>query len=66
MALASMAFLARAPTVDICRAAAWFSIHTFTSHYTVAQDSRVEAGVGQVDLQSLFKWTDPTSCFHGL
>ncbi|XP_078518308.1 uncharacterized protein LOC144782952 [Lissotriton helveticus] len=40
---ASMAFLGNIPLEDICRAATWTTIHTFTKHYCVDVHSKQQA-----------------------
>nr|XP_032642405.1 uncharacterized protein LOC116828359 [Chelonoidis abingdonii] len=44
----SAAFLAQVPIQDICRAATWSSVHTFTSHYALVDQSRDDAAFGSV------------------
>lgn len=51
---ATVAFLANTPTQDICQAATWSSVHTFTKHYCVDIQMNKEAQVGQKVLQHIF------------
>ncbi|XP_078500130.1 uncharacterized protein LOC144755257 [Lissotriton helveticus] len=52
---AAIAFLANTPIQDICLAATWASVHTFTKHYCVDIQMNKEAQVGQKVLQHIFK-----------
>ncbi|KAG6939866.1 hypothetical protein G0U57_021849, partial [Chelydra serpentina] len=47
----SAAFVAHVPIQDICRAATWSSVHTFTSHYAIVSHARDDAGFGRAVLQ---------------
>uniref|UniRef100_A0A8C3FB52 NADH dehydrogenase [ubiquinone] iron-sulfur protein 6, mitochondrial n=1 Tax=Chrysemys picta bellii TaxID=8478 RepID=A0A8C3FB52_CHRPI len=49
----STAFLAQVPIQDICRAAVWSSVHTFTAHYALVQQSRDDAAFGSVVLHTV-------------
>ncbi|XP_078522268.1 uncharacterized protein LOC144791469 [Lissotriton helveticus] len=51
---ATIAFLANTPIQDICLAATWASVHTFTKHYCVDVQMNKEAQVGQKVLQHIF------------
>ncbi|XP_078514164.1 uncharacterized protein LOC144773171 [Lissotriton helveticus] len=51
---ATIAFLANTPIEDICLAATWASVHTFTKHYCVDIQMNKEAQVGQKVLQHIF------------
>lgn len=46
----SAAFLAQVPIQDLCRAATWSSIHTFTSYYAITQQARDDAAFGRAVL----------------
>ncbi|XP_078523323.1 uncharacterized protein LOC144792272 isoform X2 [Lissotriton helveticus] len=39
---------------DICRAATWYSVHTFTKHYCLDSAWKEDAAVGQAVLRHLF------------
>lgn len=57
----SGAFVVQVPVLDICNTVTWSSIHKFTTHYAVMQQTRSVATFRQV-LQSVSIWTtDPTS-----
>ncbi|KAG6937283.1 hypothetical protein G0U57_010273 [Chelydra serpentina] len=50
----SAAFLANVPLQEICRAATWASVHTFTTHYAINRHSRNDAAFGRAILQAVF------------
>uniref|UniRef100_A0A8C3IN76 Uncharacterized protein n=1 Tax=Chrysemys picta bellii TaxID=8478 RepID=A0A8C3IN76_CHRPI len=43
---ASIAFLSDVPSLDICVAATWSSIHTFMNRYAITASSRADASFG--------------------
>lgn len=49
----SIAFVAQVPVQDFCRAATWFSIHTFAVHYAITQPVREDEAVGRAVMQSV-------------
>lgn len=51
---ATIAMLHNVPIQDICKAATWRSIHTFTRHYCLDSDSQADARFGQASLRNLF------------
>ncbi|XP_050809179.1 uncharacterized protein LOC127051204 [Gopherus flavomarginatus] len=57
----SLAFLARVPIQEICRAATWSSVHTFASHYALVQQSREDAAFGTAVLHAATSHSDPTA-----
>lgn len=48
------AFLRNVPIAEICRAATWRSVHTFTRHYCLDSETRADTQVGQASLRNLF------------
>lgn len=42
------------PVTEICKAATWTSIHTFSKHYALVHASRADAVVGSAFLSSVF------------
>lgn len=52
---ATVAFLQDVPLSEICKAATWSSVHTFTQHYCLESDSRADTQVGQASLRNLFQ-----------
>ncbi|KAJ1121780.1 hypothetical protein NDU88_000299 [Pleurodeles waltl] len=51
---ATAALLNNVPISEICKAATWKSVHTFTRHYCLDSDARADAQVGQASLRNLF------------
>lgn len=50
----STALFAGVPLYQICRAATWSSLHTFTRHYYLEAASEIDSSVGQAVLRNLF------------
>lgn len=50
----SAALFAGVSIKDICRAATWSSVHSFTKHYCLEASDRGDAAVGQAVLRNLF------------
>lgn len=51
----STALFAGVPLDQICRAATWSSLHTFTKHYCLEAASDIDTSVGQAVLRNLFQ-----------
>lgn len=54
---ASGAKLKNIPVSEICRAATWSSVQTFSGHYALDDDSRSDAAVGIAVLYSVMDST---------
>lgn len=52
---ATVAFLHNVPMAEICKAATWKSVHTFTRYYCLDSDSRADTQVGHASLRNLFQ-----------
>lgn len=48
--VSSAAFVAQVPILDVCKAATWSFIHTFSSHCAVTQQARNDVAFGQAVL----------------
>lgn len=48
------ALIKNVPISEICKAATWRSVHTFSRHYCLDSDAQADAQVGRASLQNLF------------